>query len=97
MVYNGYHYDVLVLASSPRAKEDADVAEFNPRTKRGKMIVAAAQKLVEINHRGSKFFSLAKAVKLRCGDCGERLTSQQAAMQHAQATGHTQFSEEKVT
>lgn len=40
------HYDVLAVASHPRASTDDDVTEFNPRTKRGKMILAAAEKLV---------------------------------------------------
>lgn len=46
MIYNGVHYDALAIAASPRADQDDDVTEFNPRTRRGKVILAAAQQLV---------------------------------------------------
>lgn len=95
VIYNGVHYDALVVAASPKAKEEDDVAQFNPRTKRGKMILQAAQKLVEINHRGSKFFSLNKKVALQCDECGTKLGSQKEATLHAGATGHTKYSQVK--
>jgi len=40
------HYDALAIAASPKAPPEDDITDFNPRTKRGKMILAAAQKLV---------------------------------------------------
>lgn len=46
VIYNGVHYDALAVSSSPRSDPDDDITEFNPRTKRGKMILAAAQQLV---------------------------------------------------
>jgi hypothetical protein len=46
VIYNGVHYDALAIAASPRADQDEDATEYNPRTRRGKMILAAAQKLV---------------------------------------------------
>lgn len=51
VIYNGVHYDALAISASPRADPDEDVTEFNPRTKRGKMILAAAQQLVSVGHR----------------------------------------------
>jgi hypothetical protein len=36
---------------STQASEADDITEFNPRTKRGKMIIAAARKLVELTHK----------------------------------------------
>jgi len=48
VIYNGVHYDVLAVSASPKADPDDDVTEFNPRTKRGKMILAAAQQLVSL-------------------------------------------------
>ena len=51
VIYNGIHYDALAISPGPRASESEDATEFNPRTKRGKMIMAAAQKLVELTHR----------------------------------------------
>jgi ubiquitin thioesterase OTU1 len=46
VIYNGVHYDALAIAAGPKAPVDEDVTEFNPRTKRGKMILAAAKQLV---------------------------------------------------
>lgn len=51
LIYNGIHYDSLAVSPGPRASEEDDMTEFNPRTKRGKMIMAAAQKLVELTHK----------------------------------------------
>ena len=46
VIYNGVHYDALAISPGPRAVQEKDSTEFNPRTRRGKMIIAAAQKLV---------------------------------------------------
>jgi len=46
VIYNGVHYDALAISNGPRTAQEEDVTEFNPRTKRGKQILAAAQKLV---------------------------------------------------
>jgi hypothetical protein len=46
VMYNGVHYDALAVSPGPKAAQEEDTTEFNPRTKRGKMIIAAAQKLV---------------------------------------------------
>lgn len=51
LIYNGIHYDALAICAGPKASEANDITEFNPRTKRGKMILAAAQKLVELTHK----------------------------------------------
>jgi len=47
VIYNGVHYDALAITPHPNASSwDEDVTEFNPRTKKGKMILAAARQLV---------------------------------------------------
>jgi hypothetical protein len=46
VIYNGVHYDALAVSPSPCAPHEDDVTEFNPRTKRGKLIQAAAHQLV---------------------------------------------------
>jgi hypothetical protein len=51
VIYNGIHYDALAVSPSPRSSESEDLTEFNPRTARGKKILAAAQKLVELTHK----------------------------------------------
>jgi hypothetical protein len=52
VIYNGVHYDALAINPAPKAAQEADATEFNPRTKRGKMIIAAAQKLVSAGQQG---------------------------------------------
>lgn len=46
VIYTGNHYDALAIAKGPKADPANDETDFNPRTKRGKMILAAARKLV---------------------------------------------------
>ncbi|KAG2445283.1 hypothetical protein HYH02_008750 [Chlamydomonas schloesseri] len=55
VIYNGVHYDALAVCSHPRASPDDDGLSYNPRSKRGKMIIAAARKLVELAHKESAF------------------------------------------
>ncbi|GLC47250.1 hypothetical protein PLESTF_000895500 [Pleodorina starrii] len=59
VIYNGVHYDALAVCAGPRANPDDDETTFNPRTKRGKMIIAAARKLVELAHKESQFHGAA--------------------------------------
>jgi ubiquitin thioesterase OTU1 len=97
VIYNGVHYDALAIAKSPRAKESDDITEFNPRTKRGKMIIAAAQKMVELKNRGAQFTSnsVMGSTKLRCDDCKKTFASEREAKSHAEKTSHTSFSQVK--
>ncbi|KAG2439444.1 hypothetical protein HXX76_004800 [Chlamydomonas incerta] len=55
VIYNGVHYDALAVCTHPRANPDDDELNYNPRGKRGKMIIAAARKLVELAHKESAF------------------------------------------
>lgn len=96
LIYNGVHYDALAIAKHPRAKEGDDVTEFNPRTKRGKMIIAAAQKMVELKNRGAQFTSnTLGSSKLRCDECKKTFASEREAKLHAEKTSHTSFSQVK--
>ena len=52
MIYNGVHYDALTVTARPNAASwDDDMAEFNPRSKRGKLILEAARQLVRLNNK----------------------------------------------
>ncbi|KAG1665633.1 hypothetical protein FOA52_011227 [Chlamydomonas sp. UWO 241] len=100
LIYNGIHYDALAISPGPKASEDEDVTEFNPRTKRGKMIIAAAQKLVELTHKGSQFVSnttghAGTKMNLKCADCSSIFSGQGDASKHSEATGHTRFEQVK--
>ncbi|KXZ42353.1 hypothetical protein GPECTOR_157g91 [Gonium pectorale] len=60
VIYNGVHYDALAVAASPRANPEEDETNFDPRSKRGKMILAAARKLTTLAHKESAFHSANK-------------------------------------
>ncbi|GIM01564.1 hypothetical protein Vretimale_6355 [Volvox reticuliferus] len=60
VIYNGVHYDALAVCLGPRANPEDDETSYNPRTKRGKMIIAAARKLVELAHKESLFHGATK-------------------------------------
>jgi hypothetical protein len=47
VIYNGVHYDALAVTARPNSSNwEDDITEFNPRTRRGKMILEAARQLV---------------------------------------------------
>lgn len=49
---NNNHYDALAVAAHPKAPEAEDTTVFNPRTKRGRMIIDAARTLIAMNKKG---------------------------------------------
>uniref|UniRef100_A0A6S8NJB3 Ubiquitin thioesterase OTU n=1 Tax=Dunaliella tertiolecta TaxID=3047 RepID=A0A6S8NJB3_DUNTE len=91
IIYTGSHYDALAIAKHPKAPESEDKVEFNPRTKSGKMAIAAAQKLTELAHRSSKFYRPPIGLKLRCRSCKTVCKGQGEVELHAKKTGHQKF------
>ncbi|KAI8473030.1 MAG: hypothetical protein J3K34DRAFT_375685 [Monoraphidium minutum] len=62
VIYNGVHYDALAVTARPNASSwEEDITEFNPRTRRGKMILEAARTLVKLNSKN--FVSPSKTLK----------------------------------
>lgn len=89
VIYDGIHYDALAFSFDPSLPEDMDVTQFSPRD-----IIAMdhARQLCEQQHRARKFTDTSNFT-IRCLVCQQGLTGQAAAQEHAQQTGHQNFSE----
>lgn len=84
LVYDGIHYNYIA-----GTKGGTDVTLFDVNDKAA---LEEAKALAEKEHAGKKYTDTANFA-LNCEDCGERLTGEKQATAHAQATGHSNFTE----
>lgn len=92
LIYDGLHYDALALSVFEGAPEELDVTKFEPGNGSSAAIEAAAAQLVEACHQARQFTDMAKFT-LRCGVCQRGLKGEKEAVEHAKATGHSNFAE----
>ena len=92
VLYDGLHYDALAVAPYPGAPEDMDVTRLPVGTARTEEVLAAARRLVRAAHEARQFTDTA-SFTLRCGRCGQGLKGEKEAVEHAKATGHSDFTE----
>lgn len=90
LLYDGIHYDALAVSPFPDAPEDFDMTLFPMRDLEAAKALAAP--LVSSLNQARQFTDTG-SFTLRCGICQEGLTGQKAAVEHAQATGHSNFQE----
>ncbi|EFJ40472.1 hypothetical protein VOLCADRAFT_84470 [Volvox carteri f. nagariensis] len=91
LIYDGLHYDALAVAAFDAAPEELDVTMFSRGGREGAAIMQAAEKLVP-THAVRQFTDTANFT-LRCGVCQIGLKGEKEAVEHAKATGHTNFAE----
>ncbi|KAG2426130.1 hypothetical protein HYH02_014845 [Chlamydomonas schloesseri] len=92
LIYDGLHYDALAVAAFEGAPEELDVTCFEARSGGGAAIMAAAEKLVAATNAARQFTDTANFT-LRCGVCQIGLKGEKEAVEHAKATGHSNFAE----
>ncbi|GIL92406.1 hypothetical protein Vretimale_6476 [Volvox reticuliferus] len=92
LIYDGLHYDAMAVAAFEGASEELDVTMFCPRCRDGEAIMAAAEELVAAAHAARQFSDTAN-FRLRCGVCQIGLKGEKEAVEHAKATGHSNFAE----
>lgn len=92
LLYDGLHYDALALCSREGGEEDEDTTLFAVGSETMEAVMEAASKLVARFHEAKQFTDVAN-FQLRCGVCKIGLRGEREATQHAQQTGHTQFTE----
>lgn len=91
--YNaGLHYDALAIASREGAAESQDVTTIPSQGAKTDAVMAAAGRLVSRFHSSRQFTDTANFT-LRCGTCKIGLKGEKEAVQHAQSTGHANFTE----
>ncbi|GIL68472.1 hypothetical protein Vafri_21747 [Volvox africanus] len=92
LMYDGLHYDAMAVAAFEGAPEELDVTMFRPGGREGEAIMAAAEKLVAATHAARLFTDTAN-FSLRCAVCQIGLKGEKEAVEHAKATGHSNFAE----
>lgn len=91
LLYDGIHYDLMVKTLFAGAPQELDVTVFCVDDEAA---MAQARGVAAEAHRARQFTDTAK-FSLRCLGCQKGLVGEKDAMEHAKATGHTNFSEYK--
>uniref|UniRef100_A0A6A7FM20 Ubiquitin thioesterase OTU n=1 Tax=Hirondellea gigas TaxID=1518452 RepID=A0A6A7FM20_9CRUS len=89
LIYDGIHYDTLVLVPHGNAPESSDVCIVSSEDS----VAAAKAMQVVYQAQQNREFTDVHNFTLRCSDCSLGLKGQKEAQQHAQETGHVNFSE----
>ncbi|KAG2488512.1 hypothetical protein HYH03_013015 [Edaphochlamys debaryana] len=92
LLYDGLHYDAMAVAAFEGAPEELDVTRFERGAPGAGAIMQAAEKLVEATHAARQFTDTANFT-LRCAVCQIGLKGEKEAVEHAKATGHSNFAE----
>jgi len=89
LLYSGIHYDAVTLAPIPDAPPDFHETLFS---RQNEEILPAAGKLAA-KLRAKKAYTNTATFDLRCGICKKGLKGEKEARDHAQETGHAEFTE----
>lgn len=100
LLYDGLHYDPLAVSLFEDAPEEIDLTVFpspdhassSEEREEGSKISKAATALVAEIHAARQFTDVANFT-LRCGTCLVGLKGEKEAVEHAKATGHSNFQE----
>ena len=89
VIYDGIHYDVLVKNLSESQTEATDLTEFQVDD------MQTYQQAIELSKelKGKREFTDTGNFKLKCNVCYVGLVGEKEAVEHASATGHTNFAE----
>jgi ubiquitin thioesterase OTU1 len=92
LVYDGLHYDALAVAAGVGTAESRDTVTMPVSSSKLEAVMAGAARLVAKAHSSRQFTDTANFT-LRCGVCKIGLKGEKEAVQHAQTTGHQNFTE----
>lgn len=93
LIYDGLHYDALVISPSEGAPEEFDQTIFAVEKDRTiGPIEGLIMNLVK-EQQSKRRFTDTSNFTLRCGVCQIGVIGQKEAVEHAQATGHVNFQE----
>ena len=91
LLYDGLHYDAMVLTYEC-APHDMDITMFPSRGPAADAAGRKASKVVNEAHAARQFTDTANFT-LRCLVCQKGLKGEKEALEHAKASGHSNFSE----
>lgn len=84
LLYDGIHYDALIMTYDPQYSIDLDITRFNIDDMEAAKLLFDV--VIELHQEGS--FVDVHGMKLKCEDCNQTFNGQPAALEHAQKTGH---------
>jgi len=89
VIYDGIHYDAVAYCFDPQLPPDMETTRFSPNDQ---VVLERAKDLCAQEHQ-RKAYTDTSNFTLRCLVCQQGLKGQSEAAQHAQQTGHANFSE----
>ena len=88
LLYNGIHYDPLVLNFDESSEPDTDVTIFDSEDE---SIANKFKALIQMIHQKGDFIDLSKLHSLECTDCKVKFLNQETATTHANKSSHWNF------
>lgn len=90
VLYNGIHYDPLVLNFDETSDAETDITIFDSEDEN---ISNQFKELIKTYHTKGEFVDLASFKSLKCLDCEEKFLNEGTATDHANKTNHWNFTQ----
>ena len=90
VIYNGIHYDPLVMNFSHDASNDSDITKFNFTDDN---ILIKFREFVGTIKESGDYVNLADLKNLECDTCKEQFVNETKASDHARKTNHWNFNQ----
>lgn len=87
-IYNGVHYDPLVMNFSADSSKESDITKFDSINDN---ILISFRKYAEIFQKSGDFVDISSIMSFECEVCNEQFQSQNDISQHAQNSNHWEF------
>ena len=88
VLYNGIHYDPLVMNFDETSEPDSDITLFDSEDDD---IASQFKNLIKLYHQKGDFVDLSKFNSLECLDCKEQFINEGNATSHANKKNHWNF------
>ena len=87
-IYNGVHYDPLVMNFSADSSKESDITKFDSMDDN---ILINFRKYAEIFQKSGDFVDISSIMSFECEVCNKQFQSQDDISQHAQNSNHWEF------
>lgn len=88
VLYNGIHYDPLVMNFDETSEPESDITQFDSEDDN---IANQFKELIKVYQEKGEFVDLSKFNSLECIDCKEQFINEGTATSHASKTNHWNF------
>ena len=88
LLYNGVHYDPLVMNFDETSEPDSDITIFDSEDNK---VSESFKNLIKMYNVKGDFVDFSKLVSLECVDCNEKFLNEELATNHARKSDHWNF------